>query len=75
MDTEAIASEIVSIRRRLAEIDNGSVGDGSIVAADDEQTPLRERLRELQDSLSDPGAPGQQDQPAESRTYRYVPPA
>lgn len=44
VDTEAIASEIVSLKNRISELDEGSV---------EERDQLLERLRSLQDQLRD----------------------
>jgi len=44
VDTEAIASEIVSLKNRISELDEGSV---------EERDQLLDRLRSLQDRLSD----------------------
>lgn len=63
MDTEAIASEIVSLKNRISELDEGSV---------EEKERLLERLRSLQDQLSakssDSGADGK-------TTLQYVKPS
>lgn len=63
MDTEAIASEIVFLKNRISELDEGSV---------EEKEQLLERLRSLQDQLSakssDSGAAGK-------TTLQYVKPS
>ncbi len=72
MDTEAIASEIVSIRHRLDELENES--DSRDVA--DEHKELRDRLRHLQDLVSEKtDREGTQDSPAEPDSIHYHPPA
>ena len=74
MDTEAIASEIVSIRSRLREIEDQV--EGSVETdADDERTELLDRMRHLQSVLSGHGAGGDQDVPGQPDTVQYVPPA
>jgi hypothetical protein len=74
MDTEAIATEIVMIRQRLDEID----ADPEVAAGtdtDDEKKRLHDRMRQLQDQLSGPGAAGAQDSPSQPDTVEYVPPS
>jgi hypothetical protein len=74
MDTEAVATEIVMIRQRLAEID----ADPEIAAStdtDDEKKRLHDRMRQLQDQLSGSGSAGAQDSPSEIDTVQYVPPS
>jgi len=73
VDTEAITSEIVRLRRRLAELED--LEGAADTDVDDERATLHERMRELQDLLSGPGPSGSQDRPAKPDTYRYVPPA
>jgi hypothetical protein len=70
MDTEAIASEIVSIRGRLRELDE-SVEAGS----DDERKELQERMHHLQDVLAGHGTGKGNDSPGQSDQMQYVPPA
>jgi hypothetical protein len=53
VDTEAIASEIVYLKNRLAELDTEGA-EGTDV--DDEKKELHERMRILQDSLSGNGS-------------------
>jgi hypothetical protein len=74
MDTQAVATEIVTIRRRLAEIDDDVEGAGG-TDADDERKRLHDRMRQLQDQLSGSGTSGSQDSPAEPDTVQYVPPS
>jgi len=50
MDTEAIALEIVTIRNRLAELDDDVEATDTDV--DDERKQLHDRMRRLQDQLS-----------------------
>ncbi len=73
MDTKAIATEIVSIRRRLDELENQSDVRNDVT---DEQKKLRDRLRHLQDVVSNKNARGgTQDSPAEPDSVHYHPPA
>jgi len=74
MDTEAVATEIVMIRQRLAEIDADVEGAGE-TDTDDEKNRLYDRMRQLQDQLSGSGAPGRQDASPEPDTVQYVPPS
>lgn len=74
MDTEAVASEIVTIRRLIAEIDADPEGAGRTDSAD-ERKRLHQRMRQLQDQLSESGAAGRQDSPSEPDTVQYVPPS
>jgi len=72
MDTEAIATEIVMIRQRLAEID----ADPEVAAGtDDERKRLHDRMRLLQDQLSGSGSAGAQDSPSELDSVQYIPPS
>lgn len=74
MDTEAIASEIVSIRNRLQEIAQDD--ELEISEAEEERARLAERLRFLQGRLSDGASEtAEQDQPAEPDDVQYLPPA
>jgi chromosome segregation ATPase len=70
LDTEAIASEIVSIRNRLEKLDEQMEEGESEVA--DERASLMDRLRHLQNRLAsnDPT-----DSPAEPEHVHYLPPA
>lgn len=71
MDTEAIASEIVAIRRRLEEIEQGDETD-----VEEERTRLAERLGYLQSRLSSRSSEkADQDEPAEPGDVQYLPPA
>ncbi len=71
MDTEAVASEIVAIRRRLEEIEQGDETD-----VEDERTRLAERLGYLQSRLSSRSSEkADQDEPAEPGDVQYLPPA
>lgn len=71
MDTEAIAREIVTIRNRLDELDSRVEG-ASGTDVDDERTRLEQRLLFLQGQLSgDVGL----DEPGDTETVHYVPPA
>lgn len=73
MDTKAIAIEIVSIRRRLDELEDQSDVRNDVT---DEQKELRDRLRHLQDVVSNKKARGgTQDSPAEPDSVHYHPPA
>lgn len=73
MDTKAIATEIVSIRRRLDELENQSDVRNDVT---DEQKKLRDRLRHLQDVVSNKNTRGgTQDSPAEPDSVHYHPPA
>ncbi|HXV71289.1 MAG TPA: hypothetical protein VEB69_07805 [Acidimicrobiia bacterium] len=63
MDTEAIASEIVSLKNRISELDEGSV---------EERDRLLERLRSLQDQLRDRSPEGHN--PADA-AVQYVKPS
>ena len=74
MDTEAIATEIVSIRSRLREIE-GQVEGSTDTDVDDERTELLDRMRHLQSVLSGHGAGGERDVPGPADTVQYVPPA
>ncbi|HSM46163.1 MAG TPA: hypothetical protein VK969_14205 [Acidimicrobiia bacterium] len=75
MDTEEIATEIVRIRRRLAELDDRVEGHHDN-DSDDERTRLHDRLRHLQDVMSShAGRNQQQDSPAQPDSVHYVPPA
>jgi len=74
MDTEAVATEIVMIRQRLAEFDTDPEG-GTGTDSDDEKKRLHDRMRQLQDQLSGSGTPGAQDSPSEIDTVQYVPPS
>lgn len=75
MDTEAIASEIVSIRNRIDEIGTQVEGDAD-TDVDDERRQLEERLRFLQEQLADgPTDSAEQDEPGGPGTVHYVPPA
>lgn len=71
IDTEAIASEIVSIRGRLEEMDREMEGAST---ADDERRQLEERLRFLQGELSSKGDHAPHDDPGADAVH-YVPPA
>lgn len=74
MDTESIASEIVSIRNRLEEITRDERIEAS--EAEEERARLAERLRYLQGRLSGgPSGTPDQDRPAESDDVQYLPPA
>ena len=55
MDTEAIASEIVSIRQRLDALDAAGT-DTAETDVDSMREGLHERMRILQDQLSDGGS-------------------
>ncbi len=71
MDTEAVASEIVAIRRRLEEIEQGDETD-----VEEERTRLAERLGYLQSRLSSRSSEkADQDEPAEPGDVQYLPPA
>jgi hypothetical protein len=50
MDTEAIASEIVELKNRIAELDDDVEADRT-----DERVELHDRMRELQDRLAAKG--------------------
>lgn len=71
MDTEAIASEIVAIRKRLEEIEQSD----ETGAAEEERVRLTERLRFLQSRLSGRTEKADQDDPAEPGDIQYLPPA
>lgn len=70
LDTEAIASEIVSIRNRLETLDDQLEKGEADVA--EQQARLVDRLRHLQGQLAsdDPT-----DDPANPRNVHYLPPA
>ncbi len=71
MDTEAIASEIVAIRNRLEEIEQGDETE-----AEEERARLAERLGFLQSRLSGRSSEKtNQDDPAEPGDVQYLPPA
>jgi len=65
LDTEAIASEIVNLKNRIAELDEGSV---------EEKQKLHERLRSLQDRLSDRTPVDREPGPG-SNEVQYIPPS
>lgn len=65
MDTEAIASEIVTLKNRIAELDEGSV---------EERQKLHERLRSLQDRLSD-RTPVDRGPGSGPNEVQYIPPS
>lgn len=71
MDTKAIASEIVRLRRRLADLEDRTE-DGSDL--DGERKELHDRLRELQDQMSNPSRRARQDSPAEPDSMHWIPP-
>lgn len=73
MNTEAIASEIVDIRNRLAEIDRRLEG-GSDADVDDERTRLEDRMRHLQDELTAKGSLDERRRQTQADTVHYVPP-
>lgn len=75
MDTEEIATEIVTIRRRLAELDDQVEGHHD-TDSDDEHTRLHDRLRHLQDVMSGRASgDNKEDSPARPDSVHYVPPA
>lgn len=74
MDTEAVATEIVTIRQRLAEIDADPERAGA-PGADEEKKLLHDRMRQLQDQLSGSGPAGRRDLPNEPDTVQYIPPS
>lgn len=75
MDTEEIATEIVRIRRRLAEL-NDQVEGHNDTDSDDERAQLHDRLRHLQDVMSGHAAGNEEnDSPARPDSVHYVPPA
>jgi hypothetical protein len=63
VDTEAIASEIVYLKNRIAELDEGSL---------EEKQKLHERLRSLQDQLS--GRTPEDHEP-DNKAIQYVKPS
>ncbi|HEX6222363.1 MAG TPA: hypothetical protein VF115_14830 [Acidimicrobiia bacterium] len=65
MDTEAIASEIVYLKNRIAELDEESV---------EEKQRLHERLRRLQDQLSS-DSPDDLETDSHGDEVQYLPPA
>lgn len=69
MDTKAIASEIVSIKNRLGEIEDLDEHDDNV---EEERRELVDRLRHLQNMLSGQ-APTRGRQEPDS--VQYVPPA
>jgi len=66
MDTEAIASEIVYLKNRIAELDEESV---------EEKQQLHERLRGLQDQLSGAPSTGKDRGGSQADKVQYVPPS
>lgn len=70
MDTEAIATEIVSIRNRLEGLDDQFEIDETEVA--EERARLMDRLRHLQSQLA---SDEPTDEPADPRNVHYLPPA
>lgn len=71
MDTEAIVSEIVAIRKRLEEIEQSGETE-----AEEERVRLAERLGFLQSRLSGRSSEkADQDEPAEPDDIQYLPPA
>lgn len=64
LDTEAIASEIVYLKNRIGELDEGDV---------EEKRRLHQRLRKLQDHLSD-GTPENREPEAPGNEVQYLPP-
>lgn len=63
MDTEAIASEIVFLKNRMAELEEGNV---------EERERLHERLRSLQEQLS--GRSAEDNDPAKT-AVQYIKPS
>lgn len=63
MDTEAIASEIVFLKNRIAELEEGSI---------EERERLHERLRSLQEQLS--GRSPEDHDPAKT-AVQYIKPS
>jgi hypothetical protein len=73
MDTEAIAREIVAIRQRLDALD-ATETDIAETEVDAERKELHERMRILQDQLSDGGSePERRHTPADE--VQHIPPA
>jgi hypothetical protein len=73
MDTEAIASEIVSIRQRLNALEADEAGSVD-TDVDAERKELHERMRILQDQLSDSG-PEAERRHTPADEVQHIPPA
>jgi hypothetical protein len=73
MDSEAITLEIVRIRNRLDELDQGLEG-GSGTDVDDERQELEERLRHLRGLMSRQGSDESRNNSV-AEEVRYIPPA
>ena len=72
MDTEAIASEIVYLKNRLAELDaEGAAGTD----VDDEKKELHERMRILQDTLSGNGSSVEPKTRTQADEVQFINPA
>lgn len=63
MDTEAIATEIVYLKNRIAELEEGSL---------EERERLHERLRSLQDQLA---GRSPEDHEPDKKAVQYVKPS
>lgn len=72
MDTEAIASEIVYLKNRLAELDvEGAAGTD----VDDERKELHDRMRVLQDTLAGNGSADEPKTQTQADKVQFINPA
>lgn len=71
MDTEAIASEIVHLKTRIAELDAEEASGADVKA---ERDKLHERMRALQDSLSKPDPRNEVKRETEADKIQFINP-
>ena len=72
VDTEAIASEIVYLKNRLAELDTRGAAGADV---EDEKRELHERMRVLQDSLSGNGTSTEPKTHTQADEVQFINPA
>lgn len=72
VDTEAIASEIVYLKNRLAELDTEGAAGAEI---EEEKRELHERMRILQDSLSGNGPEVEPKSHTQADEVQFINPA
>lgn len=70
MDTEAIASEIVELKNRIAEIDNDVEADRT-----EERKELHDRMLQLQDRLAAKGDGNETIPGTQTDEVQYIAPA